>query len=77
MTLAWARAMGEFGPILIFAGTTRMRTEVMSTTVFLEMSVGNLESALAVSLLMVGLALIVLMVVRWFGDGNGHIHDRR
>ena len=25
-TLAWARALGEFGPILIFSGATRMRT---------------------------------------------------
>ena len=39
--LAWARSLGEFGPILIFSGATRMRTEVLSTTVFLEMSVGN------------------------------------
>ncbi|MEE8306126.1 MAG: ABC transporter permease, partial [Gammaproteobacteria bacterium] len=27
-TLAWARSLGEFGPILIFSGATRMRTEV-------------------------------------------------
>lgn len=75
-TLAWARAMGEFGPILVFAGATRMRTEVMSTTVFLELSVGNLEPALAVSLLMVALAVAVLVVVRWCGDGGGSTHDR-
>ena len=42
-TLAWARALGEFGPILVFSGATRFRTEVLSTTVFLELSVGNLE----------------------------------
>lgn len=34
-TLAWARSLGEFGPLLIFAGATRMKTEVLSTTVFL------------------------------------------
>ncbi len=28
-TLAWARAIGEFGPILVFAGATRLRTEVL------------------------------------------------
>ena len=56
-TLAWARALGEFGPILIFAGATRMRTEVLSTTVFLELSVGRLEAAIAVSLLMVVVAV--------------------
>ncbi len=66
-TLAWARAMGEFGPILIFSGATRMRTEVMPTSVFLELSVGNIEAAVAVSLLMVIAAVFVLLLVRFFG----------
>ena len=66
-TLAWARSLGEFGPILIFSGATRMRTEVLPTTVFLELSVGNLEAAVAVSLLMVLAAVIVLVVVRVYG----------
>ena len=66
-TLAWARALGEFGPILVFAGATRMRTEVLSTSVFLELSVGNLEAALAVSLLMIAVAAVVLAVTRLFG----------
>jgi molybdate transport system permease protein len=66
-TIAWARSLGEFGPILVFAGATRMRTEVLSTTVFLELSVGQLEAAVAVSLLMVMAAMIVLGVVRLVG----------
>jgi len=66
-TLAWARALGEFGPILIFSGATRMKTEVLSTTVFLELSIGNLEAAIAVSLLMVIAAAVVLMLTRFFG----------
>jgi molybdate transport system permease protein len=66
-TLAWARALGEFGPILIFSGATRMKTEVLPTTVFLELSVGNLEAAVAVSLLMVTAAVFVLVIVRRCG----------
>jgi len=66
-TIAWARAMGEFGPILVFAGATRMRTEVLPTTVFLELSVGKLESAVAVSLIMVLAAMVVLLIVRLAG----------
>ena len=34
---------------LVFAGATRMRTEVLSTSVFLELSIGNIEAAVAVS----------------------------
>ena len=67
-TLAWARALGEFGPILVFAGTTRMRTEVLSTTVFLELSVGKIEAAVAVSLLMIAAAALVLALMRLFGS---------
>ena len=67
-SIAWARSLGEFGPILVFAGSTRMKTEVLSTTVFLELSVGRLEAAVAVSLLMVALALAVLVAVRLVGE---------
>ena len=67
LTVAWARSLGEFGPILVFAGATRMRTEVLSTTVFLELSVGQLEAAVAVSLLMVVAAMAVLGIVRLLG----------
>jgi molybdate transport system permease protein len=66
-TVAWARSLGEFGPILVFAGATRMKTEVLSTTVFLELSVGQLESAVAVSLLMIVAAMAVLGIVRLLG----------
>ena len=44
-----------------------MRTEVLSTTVFLELSVGNLEAALAVSVLMIGVAVAVLVLTRALG----------
>jgi molybdate transport system permease protein len=66
-TLAWARALGEFGPLLIFAGATRNKTEVLSTTVFLELSIGDLEAAVAVSLIMVFAAVLVLVIARVWG----------
>jgi molybdate transport system permease protein len=66
-TLAWARALGEFGPILIFSGATRMRTEVLSTTVWLEFNISNLEAGIAVSLLMIAAAVIVLILTRTLG----------
>lgn len=69
-TLAWARALGEFGPLLVFAGATRNKTEVLSTTVFLELSVGDLEAAVAVSLIMVFAAVAVLLITRIWGAKN-------
>jgi molybdate transport system permease protein len=67
-SVAWARSLGEFGPILVFAGATRMKTEVLPTTVWLELSVGNLEAAIAVSLMMVALAVAVLVAMRVAGE---------
>lgn len=67
-TLAWARSLGEFGPLLVFAGATRNKTEVLSTTVFLELSIGNLGAAVAVSLIMVLAAVTVLVIARTWGD---------
>lgn len=66
-TLAWARSLGEFGPLLVFAGATRGKTEVLSTTVFLELSVGNLHGAVTVSLMMIAAAIVVLAVTRLWG----------
>lgn len=66
-TLAWARSLGEFGPILVFAGSTRFRTEVLPTSVYLEMQAGNTKGMLAVALIMIAAAAMVLVAARLFG----------
>ena len=66
-TLAWARSLGEFGPILVFAGSTSMRTEVLPTSVYLEMQSGNLKGMLSVSIIMILLSAVVLIIARLFG----------
>ncbi|MGA0408364.1 MAG: ABC transporter permease, partial [Limisphaerales bacterium] len=66
-TLAWARSLGEFGPILVFAGSTRMRTEVLPTSVYLEMQSGDLKGMLSVSILMIALSAAVLILARALG----------
>jgi len=66
-TLAWARALGEFGPILVFAGATRQKTEVLPTSAFLELQAGRTEGMLAVSLIMIAAAAVVFIVARTFG----------
>ena len=65
--LTWARAFGLFGPLMIFVGSFRGRTEVLSTTIFLEQSVGNLEVALAIALLLIFIALIAVTGIRMVG----------
>ena len=68
--MAWSRSLGEFGPILVFAGATRGRTEVLSTSVYLELNIGNLGGATAVSLILITLAITCILCVRIIGDRN-------
>lgn len=65
--LTWARAFGLFGPLMIFVGSFRGRTEVLSTTIYLEQSVGHIEEALAVAMLLVAIALFCLITIRLVG----------
>lgn len=67
-SVAWARSLGEFGPVLVFAGATRMKTEVLPTSVWLAWSVGELEQGVAVSLLMIALSMAVLIGIRMSGE---------
>jgi molybdate transport system permease protein len=62
--LIWTRAFGLFAPLMIFVGAVRRKTEVLPTMIYLEQSVGRLEVALAVALLMVALATVALVGVR-------------
>jgi molybdate transport system permease protein len=66
-TLAWARALGEFGPVQVFAGATPMKTVVLPTAVFLETQVGRLHAAIAVSLVMVAVSVVALVLTRFLG----------
>lgn len=68
--MAWARAVGIFGPLMVFAGAVRMKTEVMPTTIFLELSVGRIEVALAVALIMLAMAAVALAVIHWLASGR-------
>ncbi len=72
--MAWARAVGIFGPLMVFAGAVPMRTEVMPTSIYLELSVGRIEPALAIAMLMLALAMVALTTIhllglrhRWWG----------
>jgi molybdate transport system permease protein len=62
--MAWARAIGVFGPLMVFVGTGP-RVLVMPTTMWLELSIGNIETAVAIALIMLALAGAALTLVHW------------
>ncbi|MHC4398811.1 MAG: ABC transporter permease [Planctomycetota bacterium] len=65
--LIWTRAFGIFGPLMVFVGAVRMRTEVLPTAMYLEQSVGRIEVALALFVVMLILATVALVGVRMVG----------
>lgn len=68
--IAWARSFGEFGPVLVFAGSIRGRTEVMPVSIYLELNSGNLSGAVMIALVMIVIAAVVLSVARWAAGGR-------
>ena len=66
MVLAWARAMGELGATLIFAGNLEGRTQTMPLAIIeaFEGSSLGLDGAVALSLVLLAVALVVLTLFR-------------
>lgn len=69
--IAWARIFGLFGPVLLIAGTMRKHTEIMPTTIFLETSIGRIEVALIVGVMMVIISMTTLIIFKKLG-GKGY-----
>jgi molybdate transport system permease protein len=70
MVLAWARALGEFGATLMFAGNLAGRTQTLPLAVF-EVSQTDPFGALVVALLLVAISIAVLVVLRGRLLGTG------
>lgn len=66
--LAWARALGEFGATITFAGDISGRTETTPLAVYLLLQ-SDPGAAIALSLLLLAVSLVVLVSLRdrWFG----------
>jgi len=61
--LCWARALGEFGATVTFAGNLQGRTQTMPLAVFLALE-SDREAAIALSLVLVAVSLAVLVPLR-------------
>jgi molybdate transport system permease protein len=65
--LCWARALGEFGATITFAGNLPRVTQTMPLAVYLALET-DLEAAIALSLVLLAISLAVLVALRgrWF-----------
>jgi molybdate transport system permease protein len=69
LVLTWARALGEFGATITFAGNLAGRTQTLPLAVFVALE-RDREAAIALSLLMVTVSLAVLIALRrrWWAE---------
>lgn len=70
--LAWARALGEFGATITFAGNFPGRTQTMPLAVYLALQ-DDPAAAIALSLVLLAVSIAVLAGLRdrWTGTGAG------
>ena len=62
--LTWARALGEFGATIIFAGNLAGRTQTMPLVIYIGFEL-DFSVAITLSVLLMGVSFLVLVVVRY------------
>jgi molybdate transport system permease protein len=68
--LTWARALGEFGATITFAGNLPGVTQTVPLAIYISQTSGKIDEAIALSLVLVGVSLIV-MIFRHERAGEG------
>ncbi len=58
--ITWSRGMGEFGAVLMLAGATRMKTETLPIALYLNISSGELDLAIAAASILILISGITL-----------------
>jgi len=66
MALGWARALGEFGATLVFAGNLPGSTQTLPLAIYVALE-SDLTTAVAVAVLLLGVAVVPLLGVQYAG----------
>ena len=64
IVLTWARALGEFGATITFAGNLPGRTQTMPLAIYISQSSNRMDEAIALSLILVLISLVVMIFQR-------------
>ena len=62
--LCWARALGEFGATITFAGNLPGQTQTLPLFVYVKLEGSNPDSAIVLSLVLLVVSLAVLITLR-------------
>ncbi len=60
--MTWSRALGEFGAVAMLAGSTRMKTEIIPTSIYLNMSTGDVDLAVGIAVILIIISLTCMTV---------------
>jgi sulfate/thiosulfate transport system permease protein len=63
--LAFARAVGEFGSVVLISGNIPFETQVSAVYAFKQIESDNVSGAAAVSVVLLALSLVILVAMRW------------
>ena len=63
LVLTWARALGEFGATILFAGNLEGKTQTMPLAIYLGFET-NLGIGIALSVMLVGVSIVLLVLTR-------------
>ena len=64
IVLSWARALGEFGATILFAGSLQGRTQTMPLLIY-NIFASDIDAAIMTGLILVGFALVALLLSQW------------
>lgn len=64
--LTWSRAVGEFGATLMLVGVTRMKTETLPASIYLNISTGDNGMAMAAAVLLLAISGAALLLSSLF-----------
>lgn len=70
LVMTWARALGEFGATIMFAGNVEGRTQTLPLVVYGEFQGGDVDASIAAAAILVLAAFGVLVAVRVFRWGR-------
>ncbi len=65
--LVWSRALGEFGATLMLVGVTRMKTETLPASIYLNISTGDNGMAMASAIILLMIAAVSLVLTTFLG----------
>ena len=70
LVMMWARALGDFGATILFAGNYPGRTQTMPLAIYIGFEL-DLDVALALSVVLMATAFAILLLVKWLLGRTG------